>query len=167
MTLHRLISLVLVYFGVLLLSGCANTMNPQIGAIVRPDARFNLVQGGVYDGDLNTDNLQMTYSITESGMTYRLTGSLSFSQSLIESYPLVQEFVLKMSFLDSEGRVIETTDITPPVDFDVSPGQVPVTGSGSIPAGATAIAFNYFGQFRARGVLIGGDSWDISYFPYE
>jgi hypothetical protein len=77
MTLHRLVFLVLVCFGVLLLSGCANDMTPQTGAIARPDDRFNLVQGGVYDGDLNTNNLEMTYSITESGMTYRLTGIYS------------------------------------------------------------------------------------------
>jgi hypothetical protein len=167
MTLHRLVFLVLVCFGVLLLSGCANDMTPKTGAIARPDDRFNLVQGGVYDGDLNTNNLEMNYSITESGMTYRLTGSLSFSQSLIESFPLVQEFILKMSFLDGEGRVLETIDISPAVDFDVSPGQLPVTASGSTPAGASAIAFNYFGQFRGRDVAVGGDTWNISYFPYE
>jgi hypothetical protein len=167
MTLHRLVSWVVVCFGALLLFGCANDMTPQTGAIARPDDRFNLVQGGVYDGNLSTNNLAMTYSITESGMTYRLTGSLSFSQTLVESFPLVQEFILKMSFLDPEGRVIETIDISPPIDFDVVPAQIPVAASGPTPAGASGIAFNYFGQFRGRDVAVGGDTWDINYFPYE
>jgi hypothetical protein len=167
MTAHRIVLLVFVWFGALLLSGCAGDMTPQTGAIARPDDRFDLVQGGVYDGDLNTNNLEMTYSIAESGTAYRLTGSLSFSESLTESFPIVQVFILKMSFLDGEGGVLKTIDISPSIDFDVMPGQIPVTASGTTPAGASAVAFNYFGQFRGRETAIGGDTWDISYFPYE
>ena len=165
--MHRKGILVLVWLGVLLLSGCANDMTPQTGAVARPEDRFELVQGGVYDGDLSTDNLNMTYSLTESGDTYTLSGSLSFNGSLTDSFPLVQEFILKMSFLDGEGRVLETVDISPLVDFHLAPSQIPVQASGARPAGAKAIAFNYFGQFRGRDTAIGGDTWDISYFPYE
>ncbi len=167
MTIYRIISLVLLCFALLLLSGCANDMTPKTGATARPEDRFELVKGGVYNGDLNTNNLQMSYSITESGKTYSLTGSLSFSQSLLESFPLVQEFILKMSFLDDGGRVLKTVDISPPIDFAVMPAHTPVSASGSTPAGASSIAFNYFGQFRGRDVALGGDTWDISYFPYE
>ncbi len=169
MTTHRVtkVLLVLVWLSVLSLSGCANYLTPQTGAIARPDDRFDLVKDGVYDGDLNTNNLSMTYSIAESGNTFNLSGVLSFSDSLTNSFPVVENFVLKMNFLDSDGKVLKTIDISPMVDFNMVPSQVPIKASGSTPATATAIAFNFFGQFRGTVDEAGANSTEIFYFPFN
>ena len=57
-----------------------------------------------------------------------------------------------MSFLDGKGRVLETINITPPMinTYTGVEEQIPVKASCPKPAGASAIAFNYFGVFRSR-----------------
>jgi hypothetical protein len=169
MTTHRVTKVLLVFMclSLLFLSGCANYLTPQLGAIARPNDRFKLVKDGVYDGDLNTNNLDMTYSLADSGKTFNFKGSLSFSDSLTNSFPVVENFILKMNFLDAEGRVLQTIDISPLLDFEVAPDQIPVKASGSIPTTASAIAFNFFGQFKDNGLLRNSDSTEIFYFPFD
>lgn len=169
MTTHRVtkVLLVLMGLGFLFLSGCANYLTPPPGSIARPDDRVKLVKDGVYDGDLSTNNLNMTYSIAESGNTFNLSGQLSFQDSLTNSFPVVENFILKMNFLDGDGKVLETIDISPMVDFTIASSQIPIKASGSRPAAASAIAFNFFGQFRENGVGARGGSTEIFYFPFN
>ena len=169
MTTYRVTKILLagVWLSLLFLSGCANYLTPQLGAIARPDDRFKLVKNGVYDGDLNTNNLDMTYSITESGRTFDLAGSLSFKDNLTETFPVVENFVLKMNFLDDQGRVLKTIDISPFIDFGVAPDEIPIKASGSTPATASAIAFNFFGQFKGNLDELRGGSTEIFYFPFN
>ena len=76
-----------------------------------------------------TNNLDMTYSIAESGNTFNLSGQLSFQDSLTNSFPVVENFILKMNFLDDNGKVLETIDISPMVDFTIAPSQIPIKAS--------------------------------------
>jgi len=163
--------LTLVLFAVLLLSGCTNFLTPEIGVTARQDARIDLAEGGVQNGALNTEDVNLTYSFSESGNMFNLTGVLSFTPSLTNSFPAVKRFFLKMSFLDSEGRVLETINITPPIlnTYTGVEAQIPVRASCPKPAGASAIAFNYYGVFRGMGsddFGAAGD-WNIFYFPFE
>jgi hypothetical protein len=47
------------------------------------------------------------------------------------------------------------------------PDRLSIKASGAEPAGAAAIAFNYFGQFRGDNQETGGSDWEIFYFPFE
>ncbi|TKB23812.1 hypothetical protein FCL47_20995 [Desulfopila sp. IMCC35006] len=171
MTAHRMtkIFLVCVWVGALFLSGCASFMKPEIGALARQDARINLKAGGVQNAAWNAKDLLLTYSYSEAGDTFNLAGTLSFDRSLTDSFPAVKRFFLKMSFLDSEGRVLETVDITPLLStFGAVPDNLTVKASIPKPAGASAIAFNYFGAFMSGSTEgMGGSQWQISYFPFE
>lgn len=73
-----------------------------------------------------------------------------------------------MSFLDGEGRVLETVDITPLFSyFGQAPDDLKINFAGAKPATAAAIAFNYYGAFKGSAEEMGGDSWDIFYFPFD
>jgi hypothetical protein len=163
--------LTLLSLGVLLLSGCTNFLTPEIGVTARQDARIDLVEGGVQNGALNTDDVNLTYSFSESGNMFNLAGVLSFTSSLTNSFPMVKRFFLKMSFLDGEGRVLETINITPAMlnTYTGVEQQIPVTASCPKPAGASAIVFNYFGVFRGMASNDDGpqSDWNIFYFPFE
>lgn len=163
--------LTLVSFGVLLLSGCTNFLTPEIGVTARQDARIDLVEGGVQNGALNTEDVSLSYSFSESGNMFNLLGSLSFTPSLTNSFPMVKRFILKMSFLDGEGRVLETISITPAIlnTYTGVEERIPVKASCPKPAGASAVVFNYFGAFRGMGNSEAGpqSDWNIFYFPFE
>jgi len=155
---------------VLFLPGCANFIKPEIGAIARPEARIDLVAAGVQNAAWTTRDLTLTYSYAESDNTFNLSGSLSFDSSLTNSFAFVKTFFLKMSFLDQEGRVIETINITPLISYFVTiPDEIRLRRvSHPKPAGTTAIAFNYFGVFKnGNHEEMGGDGWEIFYFPYD
>ncbi len=174
MNIHRVKNIVVpvLCFGVLLLAGCTNFITPEVGVTAREDARIDLVEGGVQNGSLDTKDLTLTYSLYEKGNTFKVSGSLSFASSLTYSFPLAKSFFLKMSFLDYEGRVLETINITPPkVMINLMDGlneEIPVEASCSRPMGARAVAFNYFGEFKGReNDELGGSQWKIFYFPFE
>ncbi len=171
MSNHRMTKVLLVcmLFGGLLLSGCANFIKPETGAIARQEDRIDLVAEGVQNAAWPAKDLMLTYSYTEADGTFNLSGTLSLDRSLTDSFPVVKRFFLKMSFLDADGRVLETLDITPLIStFGNVPDEMPVKASSPKPAGASAIAFNYYGTFRSgNGEDMGGDGWEIFYFPFD
>ncbi len=173
MTTHRLEKFlsVCMLFGVLFLSGCANYLKPEIGAIARKDARIELDKKGVQDGLWTTNDLSLTYSYSQSGNTFDFSGVLSLDRSLTDSFPVVKRFSLKMNFLDGEGRVLDTVDITPMFSYSgVVSDHLKIQSISSFPAGTSFLAFNYFGIFKGGGGggdERGGGDWDIFYFPFE
>ena len=153
----------------LFLPGCANFIKPEIGAIARQEARIDLVEGGVQDAIWSTKDLELTYSYSEAENTFSLSGKLVFDRSLTDSFRLTKRFVLKMNFLDGEGRVLETVDISPVVSsfgFDPDP-DFSVKRSSLKPMGSSSIAFNYYGEFMGNDPEARGDSWYIFYFPFD
>jgi hypothetical protein len=159
--------LVFILFGIFL-SGCANFIKPEIGSIARQDARIDLTADEVQDGVFSTSDLVLTYSISESGDMLNISGELSFAQSVTYSFGIIERFILKMNFLDEEGKVIETVDITPLIhSFGGVPDKTRLRHSSVKPDGASSIAFNYFGVFKGDSPDMGGDTWEIFYFPFD
>jgi hypothetical protein len=159
---------VVLCLGMLFLSGCANFLRPEMGAIARPEARITLAEDGVQDALWQTKDMVLSYSIAQSDTACNLSGELVFDRSLTDSFPVIKKFIFKMSFLDGGGRVIETVDISPLFrSFGQAPDELMIRFSGVRPAAAAAIAFNYYGTFRGSAVAMGGDEWDIFYFPFD
>ena len=115
MNTQRLVKFFSVVLGlaILVLSGCANFLKPEMGAIARPEARITLPEDGLQDAFWQTKDVVLSYSIATSDTLLNLSGELVFDRSLTDSFPVIKRFTLKMSFLDGEGKVIETRDITP------------------------------------------------------
>lgn len=159
---------VILFLTVLFLSGCANFLQPEMGAVARPEARIALTEDAVQDALWQTKDLVMSYSIAQSDTAFNLSGELVFDRSLTDSFPVINKFIFKMSFLDGEGRVIETVDITPLFStFGQTPDELTMRFSGVRPAVAAAIAFNYYGAFRGSAEEMGSATWDIFYFPFD
>lgn len=114
------------------------------------------------DGDV-----KLIYTLNSTGDAFQFRGDLSFDRSLTDSFEVIKRFYLNMSFLDPEGRVLETVDVTPQFSiYSMSDVNKKVARSGTIPQGATAIVFNYFGEFKGDRPEK-KDDWDIHYFPFE
>jgi len=98
---------------------------------------------------------------------YRYAGVVNFDRSLTDSFSTIVRFYLKMNFLDSEGRVLETVDVTPMFSrLNSIPLEMKIKKDGITPYGARSIVFNYLGNFRGETRDITED-WDIIYFPFE
>jgi hypothetical protein len=154
----------------ILFSGCANFIKPEIGAVARQDARIDLTGDDVQNGVFSTSDLVLAYSISESGDMFNISGELSFAQSVTYSFGIIKRFILKMNFLDEEGRVIETVDITPLIHaFGSVPDKTRIKRSSIRPSDASSIAFNYYGAFKGNSNDEGGGgaTWDIFYFPFD
>lgn len=157
----------LLCLGLLFWSGCANFLKPEIGAVARKEARMALAESGVKDAVLATSHLKIIYSVSGKGENFSLSGRLIFDQSVSYSFPIIAKFFLKMNFLDNEGRVLETVDITPVYTaFGSMPEKLDLRVSHVAPPGSSAIAFNYFGVFQANTPASTG-SWEVFYFPFE
>lgn len=155
-------------FGLLVLAaGCAHFLKPEIGATAWQDARVELTAEGVQESTWQTKELELSYSLTKTEDTFQLSGSLHFDRSVTDSFPIAKKFIFKMSFLDAEGRVLQTVDITPLISYmGFVPDKIAIQKTSVRPVGTSYIAFNYFGSFRGNESEIGGDDWDIFYFPY-
>ncbi len=159
---------IIIGLSVVVLSGCANFIKPETGAIARKDARIELTDKSVQEGIFKTKDLELPYSITEAGKTFNFTGKLYFAQSLTYSFGAIDRFTLKLNFLDDHGRVLETVDITPLyMSFGSVPDHLNVNLSYIKPAGTEAIAFNYYGELRGDVQETGGTSWEVYYFPFD
>lgn len=166
MKLHFSAKTIILCLGVLFYAGCANFLQPETGAVARPEARIALPEKGVRQQIFAAGDVRIIYSLSSADEPFALNGSLTFDQSLLYSFPIISTFFLKMSFLDGQGRVIETIDITPVYGSFGVPEKLNIRVSRVAPPGSKAIAFNYFGEFRSNS-LEPGDTWEIYYFPFD
>lgn len=159
--------IILLFLGVLVCSGCANFLKPEIGAVARPEARIALPENGTQKKIFAAGDVKIIYSLSAANEPFHLQGTLVFDQSLTYAFPIIVRFTLKMSFLDDGGRVIETIDITPVLGaFGQVPEKTDFRVSRPAPPGSKAIAFNYFGEFRSD-FDDSTSTWEIFYFPYD
>lgn len=149
----------------LLLVGCAGFLRPDPGMVARQEARIalgdTLTQQTWESGDL-----RVNYSLTRKGDGCSLEGKVTINDSINNSFPIITKFFLYISFLDQDGRVLETVDISPVIPaFGNTPPSLPLRTSTTLPAQAKSFVFHYYGGFRANPLSEGGH-WDINYFPF-
>lgn len=159
-----LVIAVLVLFGT---AGCAFSLFPKPGAIAHNDNRIPLVDGAGKSGTVETGDLHLDYSIKADGSSYQLSGKVEIDQSITYTFSKLKSLVIKMSFLDDNGMVLQNVDITPLVKIHGAiKEEMDLNKSGPIPAGSSAVAFSWYGSFYAGFADVSG-SWDIHYFPFD
>lgn len=165
---YKKISLfILVVLTCMGVTGCASFVVPEMGSLAKKSARVALDSLDGKQLVLQTDALKLEYSLQISGASYRYDSRITVDRSISDSFGTIVRLFIKMNFLDSSGRVIESIDVTPlyGINTDIPP-YMSVKKDGTLPAGATHIAFNYYGTFRGSA-LESNDDWDISYWPFD
>ncbi len=157
---------IMLCLGVIMWSGCANFLKPEVGAVARNEARIALV-GDIPGGIFQAGDVSFSYSLVQKGETCTLTGKLIFDRSLGNAFPTITNFFFYLTFLDDAGKVIETVDITPVIHtYGAIPDSLSVKMTHTRPPGSKAFAFHYYGNFRAATAR-DGSSWNIYHFPFE
>lgn len=151
---------------ILLLAGCAGFLRPERGTMAGKEGRIALVEN-LANGTWATGDVRVTYSLACRDGRCSLQGRLVVEDSINNSFPVIAQFIFYVSFLDGDGKVVETYDITPVIPiYGSTPQSLPLKMEQQQPVGAKFIVFHYYGRFRANPIREGG-SWDISHFPFQ
>ena len=149
------------------LLGCANFLVPEPGTLAREGDRIALNDSSLENGVWQTKDLALTYTISGAGDDLHFAAKLNFDRSLSDSYNVMKNFYLKMSFLDDYGQVLKTVDVTPLFSmYSQISDNMTVDKTLAMPPGSNSIAFNYYGVFRGNQP-VSGEERTIFYFPYE
>lgn len=149
----------------LLLAGCAGFLRPDPGMVAQKEGRIVLADH-IPQGKWETGDLRVSYSLTAKDRQCSLEGRVVFDDSIGNSFPIITKFFFYLSFLDGEGRVLETVDMSPVIPtFGNIPSSLPLKMTKATPQEAKSFVFHYYGNFRANPVSEGGH-WDINYFPF-
>jgi len=159
--------LIMVFVSCLLSTGCTRFIVPEIGSIAKEESRVPYMAEEKQDGILETKDLKFEYILSESDNGARLTGELVFDRSLTNSFPMIKTFFLKMSWLDVDGHVLQTVDVTPLYSY-LSPvaNKLKIDKQIETVPGRKFINFNYYGVFQGEKPDVSED-WDIFLFPFS
>ncbi len=152
---------------VLLMAGCAGFLRPEPGMMVTSkEERIALAEDRV-KGIWAAGEVNVSYSLSCRDGRCSLDGRLVFDSSITNSFPVITSFFFYVSFLDGDGKVLETYDITPVIPaYGYTPASLPLKMEQGQPGGAKSMVFHYYGNFRGRAGRDGG-SWAISHFPFQ
>lgn len=162
-----LVMVVISFLSSLLATGCTRFISPEIGTMSLEDSRVSYKAGEKQSGVLDSKDLSFTYTLVEKDNGARLTGELVFDRSLTDSFPGIKSFFLKMNWLDEEGQVLQTVDITPFYMYlGNTPQKLKIDKDVETAPGAMFINFNYYGVFRGEKPDV-SEEWDIFLFPFD
>lgn len=150
----------------LLMTGCANFIVPEPGSVASEESRIVYKGGDSQDGILENDDITLQYTLSGGGGQTRFTGELEFHRSLTDSFPVVKTFFLKLNWLDGDGAVLQTVDITPGYNFRAyAPNNLRIDREIPVASGAASYCFNYYGVFQGEKPDV-SEEWDIFLFPF-
>jgi len=157
-------ALVAVFF----LSGCVrNYLVPEPGAIAREDARIDFPEAGLSNVSWQGKDLDIQYSIANNNGELLISGKIIIHDNVLNSFPILDRLVVKITFLDKQGSVIGTTDITPSYSTKSQvTGPLSFKSTAALPLGTSSLAFNYFGTIFSNPNE-SSDTWEIFYFPFN
>ena len=119
----------------LLQSACSVTAKP-----VKPDRRFELMQGELHQGELRSNNLNFTYQYDYKGNYLSLNGEIDFFSQR------VRRFQMTVHFVDIEGMILDSYAVT--ITKSSQRGKMYVSFSNQVPLATRSMAFSYRGEIR-------------------
>lgn len=161
-------SIIILFISLLILSGCAGSRT-NIGKTIDKSLIIPLDQENTAVQDWQQD-IVIEYYVNKVGNSNMLDGKVSITDSRMYLYPVPDFFFLSVNFVDDNGSVISSHEISPLMTSSLSIKnsyklRVPLP----VPDNASGIAFNYWGNFREEGFnkfrgVTGG--WEIYYNPF-
>ncbi len=149
---YRLISIFVVFGLSVILFSCSGTLNSFNGRTVNQADKISLLPGGTYTGIWETKDLAVHYTYSGFHAFIQLSGEIRISNRIINSYPVIDTFSFRVSFVNAEGEVIDTRHINTVFHKrSFTSGQIEFAEKFELPAGTAAIAFSYRGECRDYG----------------
>ncbi|WP_458774225.1 hypothetical protein [Desulforhopalus sp. 52FAK] len=150
----------------LFLGGCAAYIVPEVGSVASEESRIVYKGTDNEEGLLDNKDLKVKYTLSGSDVETRFKGELEFDRSLTDSFPIMLKFFLKLNWLDAEGVVLQTVDVSPFFSYRTfAPNKLKIDKTIPVAPGSVAYCFNYFGVFQGEKPDV-SEEWDIFLFPF-
>ncbi|MEE4240878.1 MAG: hypothetical protein V2I36_05395 [Desulfopila sp.] len=161
----------LLLLGVLaLLWGCAAPTG-KIGKTVGQDHILPppmVAQQSDVPLEWQTNDMKVVYEIVKNGGSFTVSGTLHIKTNIYRSFPLVERLDFYIHFLDENGVVLSTHEISPNLGYlRKYSDTLPLVNIPPAPQGSTSFAFSYWGIFRGSGIKNenSGD-WEVYFNPF-
>lgn len=148
-------------------AGCPSLPLDPRGRSVPAELWVPIPESGQKDGVYRTEDLTVSYRLFRHLSRLRVSGTIRFADRVAENFPVIEYFTLAVFLLDSEGKVIQVSDLAS-VNFYrteyTTPSDFPLTFDTSLtltPNGV-ALAFTYTGRAFDDSEPRGGfmDFWE-------
>ncbi len=151
-----------------ILSACSIATTANIGKTVSRKHRIALSEHDNNTSTWQTNDLLVNYTIKNSAEDFSVSGTIHIKESILGSFPAAEAFNLFINFIDHDGIVISTHDISPVFGYRlVVPEQVGFKFDLTQPADAAFFTFSYSGTFRSIGFSgEAADEWEIVHEPF-
>lgn len=163
------IKIILFFFlSLLFLQACTGTKDCYNGKTARPD-QIHTITGNAHSGVWKTAELSVDFVYTSSKPdNFNITGDISISDHITNTFSKVLRLNVRVSFLDSSGKVLATSVINPVYSINsVLPEKIKFNVNLSLPAEAVAFCFSYSGKFQAAGNDGRSDTLYIGQNPFH
>ena len=139
-----------VVFTVLLAAGCHGGFGLMKIASVPPEDVISMSAGGPHEGRWQTRDLIIAYQYTKNDDLLQLSGDFQFQKRIKSNFDVLDQIIMRIHILDSQNNVLDTL------------GVIVISATGSdqlfyfenqytLPAGASRMAFGYFGTVANFG----------------
>ncbi len=140
---------IFIFLSLFFYQACTGTKDFFKGKIAAPDQIHTIADGNT-SGIWKTKELSVNYLYTSSPPDhFNLTGYLSISEHITNTFHKIGWLFLFVSFLDNDGRVIYTDTIHPRYTaYEIPPQKIPFNLNSTLPAEAVSFCFSYSGEFQ-------------------
>jgi hypothetical protein len=146
---------------------CSGTKGLFKGKIANQHDRIHINSSGSNSGLWKTTELSVNYTYSSSSDHFNLTGFISISEHITNTYSTIMKLYVRVSFLDKNGRVISTNNTNPLYSVgSTTPRKIKFNSNLSLPVEADAFCFSYFGEFIGVSDMK-SESQYIVKFPFQ
>lgn len=112
-----------------------------------------------------SSHLAVNFTFQKDNKSLSINGNLIFSDSLLNSYPVIKYYSLRVHFLNDQEKTIGTAPVLVNYSaYQFAKESYPIKVNVSLPPGTRKITFGYDGEFSDYGERF-PDTQRIDYFP--
>lgn len=145
-----------------------------LGQTANPTERIALTGSAISAGKESvwkTADVLIQYSVKEKDGGLTLSGHVDVADSVLNTFPIVSRFSIKVFLLDKNGIAVNYYDVTPRFSYHMYfPSRAPFSAQLPKEQGVTHIAFGYWGTFVEGDTPLrrrSGESWEVFHNPFS
>ena len=141
--------IILITVTLFIVLACSSTKGLFIGKTANQYDRIHINSSRADSGLWKTKELSVNYTYSSTSDNFNMTGFISISEHITNTYSRIMTLYVRVSFLDNNGRVISTNNINPLYSVGSTlPRKIKFNSNLSLPVEADAFCFSYFGEFK-------------------
>lgn len=154
------------------LVACGSIFRSYKGLTVPAENLIALQNEGPHEGSWQTEDVSINYQYTKDVDNFKISGLIDFDESLKANYNRLDDFMLRIYFVNSENKIIGNLPVSPFTFFDRIE-ETSFKRNVVLPPDTHAMVFSYSGSVSEGGSAKGrqgeggGGGWNFWKLPHE